>query len=78
MAHDIIVKQHGGKIGVETRLGEFTEVIITSSRDNRTSARKESIVVPQQTSEVCRAIQVGCRPEPTLNATGNLRPSGDL
>ena len=26
----------------------------------------------------CRAIQVGCRPEPILNATGNLSPSGDL
>jgi signal transduction histidine kinase len=46
MAHDIIVKQHGGKIDVETKLEEFTEVIITLSRDNRTSTRKESIVVP--------------------------------
>ena len=34
MTHDIIVKQHGGRIDVETRLGEFTEVIITLPRDN--------------------------------------------
>jgi K+-sensing histidine kinase KdpD len=29
MTHDIIVKQHGGTIDVETRPGEFTEIIIT-------------------------------------------------
>ena len=29
MTHDIIVKQHGGKIDVETEPGVFTEVIIT-------------------------------------------------
>lgn len=34
MAHDIIVKQHGGKIDVHTKLGEFTEFIITLPRDN--------------------------------------------
>ena len=34
MTHDIIVKQHGGTIDVETRLGEFTEFIITLPRDN--------------------------------------------
>jgi GAF domain-containing protein len=36
MTHDIIVKQHGGRIDVETRLGEFTELIITLPRNNRT------------------------------------------
>ena len=36
MTHDIIVKQHGGRIDVETRLGEFTEFIITLPRNNRT------------------------------------------
>ena len=35
MTHDIIVKQHGGRIDVETKLGEFTEFIITLPRDNR-------------------------------------------
>jgi signal transduction histidine kinase len=35
MTHDIIVKQHGGRIDVETRLGEFTEFIITLPRSNR-------------------------------------------
>jgi signal transduction histidine kinase len=35
MTHDIIVKQHGGTIDVETRLGEFTEIIITLPRDGR-------------------------------------------
>ena len=35
MTHDIIVKQHGGRIDVETRLGEFTEFIITLPRNNR-------------------------------------------
>ena len=34
MTHDIIVKQHGGRIDVETKLGEFTEFIITLPRDN--------------------------------------------
>jgi signal transduction histidine kinase len=38
MTHDIIVKQHGGRIDVETRLGEFTEFIITLPRNNRTAA----------------------------------------
>ena len=36
MAHDIIVKQHGGKIDVETAPGIFTEFIITLPRDNGT------------------------------------------
>jgi signal transduction histidine kinase len=34
MAHDIIVKQHGGRIDVETEPGAFTEFIITLPRDN--------------------------------------------
>jgi signal transduction histidine kinase len=34
MTHDIIVKQHDGRIDVETKLGEFTEFIITLPRDN--------------------------------------------
>jgi GAF domain-containing protein len=34
MAHDIIVKQHGGRIDVETVPGAFTEFIITLPRDN--------------------------------------------
>jgi len=32
MTHDIIVKQHGGRIDVETELGEFTEFIVTLPR----------------------------------------------
>ena len=32
IAHDIIVKQHGGRIDVETRPGEFTEFIIALPR----------------------------------------------
>jgi signal transduction histidine kinase len=32
MSHDIIVKQHGGKIDVDTELGAFTEFIITLPR----------------------------------------------
>jgi signal transduction histidine kinase len=32
MTHDIIVKQHGGRIEVETELGDFTEFIITLPR----------------------------------------------
>jgi len=34
MTHDIIVKQHGGRIDVETEPGAFTEFIITLPRDN--------------------------------------------
>jgi signal transduction histidine kinase len=32
MSHDIVVKQHGGKIDVDTEPGEFTEFIITLPR----------------------------------------------
>jgi len=38
MTHDIIVKQHGGRIDVETEPGVFTEIIITLPRDNGTAA----------------------------------------
>ena len=37
ITHDIIVKQHGGRIDVETELGTFTEFIVTLPRGNRTS-----------------------------------------
>jgi signal transduction histidine kinase len=37
MTHDIIVKQHGGRIDVETEVGGFTEFIITLPRENRTA-----------------------------------------
>jgi signal transduction histidine kinase len=39
MTHDIIVKQHGGRIDVETELGVFTEFIVTLPRDG-SAARK--------------------------------------
>ena len=42
MAHDIIVKQHGGRIDVETEAGAFTEFIITLPRDNRTTGGRKS------------------------------------
>jgi signal transduction histidine kinase len=32
MSHDIVVKQHGGKIDVDTEPGAFTEFIITLPR----------------------------------------------
>jgi len=32
MTHDIIVKQHGGRIDVDTKPGLFTEFIITLPR----------------------------------------------
>jgi signal transduction histidine kinase len=41
MTHDIIVKQHGGRIDVDTVPGEFTEFIITLPRDNSTAAGKK-------------------------------------
>ena len=34
MSHDIIVKQHGGRIDVETVPGQFTEFIIVLPRTN--------------------------------------------
>jgi two-component system, NtrC family, sensor kinase len=34
MTHDIVVKQHGGRIDVETEPGAFTEFIITLPRGN--------------------------------------------
>jgi signal transduction histidine kinase len=41
MTHDIIVKQHGGKIDVETEPGAFTEFIITLPRAYGIAARSE-------------------------------------
>ena len=32
LSHDIVVKQHGGNIDVESRAGEFTEFLITLPR----------------------------------------------
>jgi signal transduction histidine kinase len=40
MTHDIIVKQHGGKIDVDTEPGIFTEFIITLPRT----------IIPQKTA----------------------------
>jgi len=40
MAHDIIVKQHGGKIDVETEPGNFTEFIIVLPRKSNFSVRE--------------------------------------
>ena len=42
ITHDIIVKQHGGRIDVETEPGEFTEFIIVLPRGDGTVARKKS------------------------------------
>jgi two-component system NtrC family sensor kinase len=41
MAHDIIVKQHGGKIDVETEPGVFTEFIITLPRGSRAAVSEK-------------------------------------
>jgi signal transduction histidine kinase len=38
MTHDIVVKQHGGRIDVETRSGEFSEFIITLPCNDRSAA----------------------------------------
>jgi two-component system NtrC family sensor kinase len=40
MSYDIVVKQHGGTIDIETEPGEFTEVIITLPRGAATSCPK--------------------------------------
>ena len=39
MSHDIVVKQHGGKIDVDTEPGEFTEFIITLPRTAAAQAK---------------------------------------
>jgi signal transduction histidine kinase len=39
MSHDIVVKQHGGKIDVTTEPGSFTEFIITLPRSGAANAR---------------------------------------
>jgi signal transduction histidine kinase len=41
MAHDIIVKQHGGRIDVETEPGALTELIITLPGENGTAVRQK-------------------------------------
>jgi signal transduction histidine kinase len=38
MSYDIIVKQHGGTIDVDTQLGAFTEFIITLPRTAKAAA----------------------------------------
>jgi signal transduction histidine kinase len=40
MSHDIIVKQHGGSIGVETAPGEFTEFVIVLPRASNPSRNR--------------------------------------
>jgi len=40
MTHDIIVKQHGGRIDVETELGQFTEFIVVLPRTGPQKADK--------------------------------------
>jgi signal transduction histidine kinase len=40
MSHDIIVKQHGGTIDVETEVGQFTEFIIVLPRSNKLQDKK--------------------------------------
>ena len=40
MSHDIIVKQHGGTIDVDTELGQFTEFIIVLPRANKLQDKK--------------------------------------
>jgi signal transduction histidine kinase len=42
MSHDIIVKQHGGRIDVETEPGEFTEFTIRLPRGSKFSSDKGS------------------------------------
>jgi len=42
MSHDIIVKQHGGTIDLETEPGLFTEFIITLPRDDRAAVYEKS------------------------------------
>jgi signal transduction histidine kinase len=42
MTHDIVVKQHGGRIDVETEPGAYTEFVITLPRDNATVDRLKS------------------------------------
>jgi signal transduction histidine kinase len=42
MTHDIIVKQHGGRIDVNTEPGAFTEFIIILPRDNGAVVREKS------------------------------------
>jgi signal transduction histidine kinase len=42
MSHDIIVKQHGGKIDVDTMPGAFTEFVITLPRSVATQTNTGS------------------------------------
>jgi len=42
MSHDIIVKQHGGSINVETEPGVFTEFIITLPRGGAAQTRNRN------------------------------------
>ncbi len=42
MTHDIVVKQHGGRIDIETEPGAFTEFIVTLPRGNGNTGRLKS------------------------------------
>jgi signal transduction histidine kinase len=39
MTHDFVVKQHGGRIDVETEPGGFTEFIVTLPRGSGAATR---------------------------------------
>jgi signal transduction histidine kinase len=41
MSHDIVVKQHGGTIDVQTELGHFTEFVVTLPRGNTSGLKPE-------------------------------------
>jgi signal transduction histidine kinase len=41
MSHDIIVKQHGGRIDVETEPGAYTEFIMTLPRASASGSKLE-------------------------------------
>ena len=64
MSHDIIVKQHGGKIDVETEPGAFTEFIITLPR----AAARTSVATLTFLSVLPRVLQGNVRVKATLKS----------
>ena len=50
ICHDIIVKQHGGTIEVETQPGQFTEIRIVLPRNGRALSSQSNAPTTQRLS----------------------------
>jgi two-component system, NtrC family, sensor kinase len=60
ITHDIIVKQHGGSIDVDTEPGAFAEFIITLPRDSGTVASEKGLLLCRFSAAGRNNLTTGC------------------